>query len=104
VLWIVLSLEMMKAASLDLELIASMNMFQVSLGLLLLSVSAATSLAEERTLVATRTTFDRCLGRVSETTGHPIADPRKKLSTSVGADVDEWLAETSAEISQLPHH
>jgi ABC-type transport system involved in multi-copper enzyme maturation permease subunit len=48
ILWVVLSLEAVAAARTDQETIALMSMFQVSLGLLLLSVSAATSLAEER--------------------------------------------------------
>jgi ABC-type transport system involved in multi-copper enzyme maturation permease subunit len=48
VLWIVLSLYVLQNNSRELELIGVMNMFQVALGLLLLSVAAATSLAEER--------------------------------------------------------
>ncbi len=48
VLWMVLSLQLMAGTRTHLEMIAVMSMFQASLGLLLLSVSAATSLAEER--------------------------------------------------------
>ena len=48
VLWVVLSLYQVTQTSGNRELLAMMNMFQVSVGLLLLSVSAATSLAEER--------------------------------------------------------
>ena len=48
VLWIVLSLQLMANGRLDVGLVAGMNVFQVAVGLLLLSVSAATSLAEER--------------------------------------------------------
>ena len=47
-LWGVLSLKVMATAGGNQEVIAIMSMFQVSLGLLLLSVSAATSLADER--------------------------------------------------------
>jgi ABC-type transport system involved in multi-copper enzyme maturation permease subunit len=48
ILWVGLSLEVVVAARTNQETIAIMSMLQVSLGLLLLSVSAATSLAEER--------------------------------------------------------
>jgi ABC-type Na+ efflux pump permease subunit len=48
ILWIVLSLQVVTASPGNQEMIAIMSMAQVSLGLLLLSVSAATSLAEER--------------------------------------------------------
>ena len=48
ILWIVLSLKIVVANQANQEMIAIMTMFQVSLGLLLLSVNAATSLAEER--------------------------------------------------------
>jgi ABC-type transport system involved in multi-copper enzyme maturation permease subunit len=48
ILWIVLSLQIVVARGGDQEMIAIMSMFQVALGLLLLSVGAATSLAEER--------------------------------------------------------
>ena len=48
ILWVVLSLEVVAAARTNQETITIMSMLQVSLGLLLLSVSAATSLAEER--------------------------------------------------------
>ena len=48
VLWVVLSLQVLATARTNQEMIAVMCMVQVSLGLLLLSVSAATSLAEER--------------------------------------------------------
>ena len=48
VLWVALSLYHLTQTSGDRETLALMNMFQVSVGLLLLSVSAATSLAEER--------------------------------------------------------
>ncbi len=48
ILWIVLSLKAVTATQGNQEIIAIMNMFQVSLGLLLLSVNAANSLAEER--------------------------------------------------------
>jgi ABC-type transport system involved in multi-copper enzyme maturation permease subunit len=47
-LWIVLALQVVASARNNQETIAIMSMVQVSLGLLLLSVSAATSLAEER--------------------------------------------------------
>ena len=48
ILWIVLSFNVCRQSPGNQEMIAIMSMFQVSLGLLLLSVSAATSLAEER--------------------------------------------------------
>jgi ABC-type transport system involved in multi-copper enzyme maturation permease subunit len=48
ILWIVLSLQIVVAPHDNQEMIAIMSMFQVALGLLLLSVGAATSLAEER--------------------------------------------------------
>ena len=48
ILWIVLSFNVVINSPGNQEMIAIMSMFQVSLGLLLLSVSAATSLAEER--------------------------------------------------------
>jgi hypothetical protein len=48
ILWIVLSLQVATASQGNQETIAIMSMAQVSLGLLLLSVSAATSLAKER--------------------------------------------------------
>ena len=48
VLWIVLAVQVMPQTRANSELVGMMNMFQVSVGLLLLSVSAATSLAEER--------------------------------------------------------
>ena len=48
VLWIVLSLNVFINSTGNQEMIAIMSMFQVLLGLLLLSVNAATSLAEER--------------------------------------------------------
>jgi ABC-type transport system involved in multi-copper enzyme maturation permease subunit len=48
VLWVVLSLQVLATARTNQEVISVMCMVQVSLGLLLLSVSAATSLAEER--------------------------------------------------------
>ena len=48
ILWIVVALKVRRLAAGNQEVIAIMSMFQVSLGLLLLSVSAATSLAEER--------------------------------------------------------
>lgn len=47
-LWIVLSLNVFINSTGNQEMIAIMSMFQVLLGLLLLSVNAATSLAEER--------------------------------------------------------
>jgi ABC-type transport system involved in multi-copper enzyme maturation permease subunit len=47
-LWIVISVHIVTQTQENQELLAMMNMFQVSLGLLLMSVSAATSLAEER--------------------------------------------------------
>jgi ABC-type Na+ efflux pump permease subunit len=48
VLWLVLSLRQALSPNMMAEEIALMSAFQVALGLLLLSVSAATSLAEER--------------------------------------------------------
>ena len=48
ILWTVLSLKIVVASQANQEMIGIMTMFQVSLGLLLLSVNAATSLAEER--------------------------------------------------------
>ncbi len=48
VLWVVLSFNMIAAGRANQEIVAIMNMGQVLLGLLLLSVNAATSLAEER--------------------------------------------------------
>jgi ABC-type transport system involved in multi-copper enzyme maturation permease subunit len=48
ILWIALSVHIVTQTSANEELLAIMNMFQVSVGLLLLSVSAATCLAEER--------------------------------------------------------
>ena len=48
VLWLVLSLRQVLSPNMLAEEIALMSAFQVALGLLLLSVSAATSLAEER--------------------------------------------------------
>jgi ABC-type transport system involved in multi-copper enzyme maturation permease subunit len=48
VLWLVLSLRQALSTNMLAEEIAMMSAFQVALGLLLLSVSAATSLAEER--------------------------------------------------------
>jgi ABC-type transport system involved in multi-copper enzyme maturation permease subunit len=47
-LWIGLTVYLLNENRGDLGMIAPMNMFQVSVGLLLVSVSAATSLAEER--------------------------------------------------------
>ncbi len=49
VLWIVLILHFASVNHLDQDAIGMMNVFQVGLGLLLVSVGAATSLAEERT-------------------------------------------------------
>jgi ABC-type transport system involved in multi-copper enzyme maturation permease subunit len=46
---------------------------------------------------ATLATFDRCLGRVSETAGYPVPEPRKKPSAALEPDLDEWRAETSAD-------
>jgi ABC-type transport system involved in multi-copper enzyme maturation permease subunit len=46
--WIVVTVQNMISASNNRDLIAMLNVFQVGVGLLLLSVSAATSLAEER--------------------------------------------------------
>ena len=48
VLWIFLTLQAVSSAGTNHEVIAIMNIFQVALGLLLLSVHAATSLVEER--------------------------------------------------------
>ena len=48
VVWIVFALLGMTSDVINVELIATMNVFQVGVGLLLLSVSAVTSLAEER--------------------------------------------------------
>ena len=48
--------------------------------------------------LTTLATFDRCLGRVSEVAGRPIPYPRKPTAV-VDPDFDEWLAESSAEIS-----
>jgi ABC-type transport system involved in multi-copper enzyme maturation permease subunit len=48
ILWIALSFNVFINSPGNQEMIASMSMFQVTLGLLLLSVGAATSLAEER--------------------------------------------------------
>jgi ABC-type transport system involved in multi-copper enzyme maturation permease subunit len=48
VLWVALSVYSITQSLANWELLAIANMFQVSVGLLLLSVSAATSLAEER--------------------------------------------------------
>jgi ABC-type transport system involved in multi-copper enzyme maturation permease subunit len=49
VLWIALALRLIGHARIEPEFIGAMNMFQVNVGLLFLSVGAATSLAEERT-------------------------------------------------------
>ena len=48
VLWIVLTLQLVPSGRRDADWIGGMNVFQVAVGLLLMSVSAATSLAEER--------------------------------------------------------
>jgi ABC-type transport system involved in multi-copper enzyme maturation permease subunit len=48
VVWIVIAAQSMILGSTNVDLIAMLNVFQVGVGLLLLSVSAATSLAEER--------------------------------------------------------
>ena len=48
VLWLVLSLRESASSMFMAELIAMIGAFQVAVGLLLLSVGAATSLAEER--------------------------------------------------------
>ena len=48
VLWILISLQIVTRTKASSELLLIMNMFQVSVGLLLMSVNAATSLAEER--------------------------------------------------------
>ena len=49
--------------------------------------------------LATLATFDHCLGRVSEIGCRSIPFPRKKARDHVDLDLDDWLAETSAEIS-----
>jgi ABC-type transport system involved in multi-copper enzyme maturation permease subunit len=46
--WIVIAAQSMASGSANVDLIAMLNVFQIGVGLLLLSVSAATSLAEER--------------------------------------------------------
>jgi ABC-type transport system involved in multi-copper enzyme maturation permease subunit len=48
VIWIVIALQTIASGAADVENIAVLNVFQVGVGLLLLSVSAVTSLAEER--------------------------------------------------------
>ena len=49
--------------------------------------------------LATLATFDHCLGRVSEVAGRSIPYPGKKAAAAIDPDLDEWLAENSAEIS-----
>jgi ABC-type transport system involved in multi-copper enzyme maturation permease subunit len=44
-------------------------------------------------------TFDRCLGRVSEVAGRSIPCPGKITGKTINSHLDEWLTETSAEIS-----
>ena len=51
--------------------------------------------------LATLATFDHCLGRVSEVAGRSIPDPERK-PLPIDPDLDEWLAEKSAEISDKP--
>ena len=48
VVWIVIALRSMASGTTNVDIIAMLNVFQVGVGLLLLSVSAVTSLAEER--------------------------------------------------------
>jgi ABC-type transport system involved in multi-copper enzyme maturation permease subunit len=48
----------------------------------------------------TLTTFDRCLGRISETAGRPSGWAGKKPSKNVEADLDEWLSARVHETSQ----
>jgi ABC-type transport system involved in multi-copper enzyme maturation permease subunit len=48
VTWLVLTLQLVTSGRHDAGMLAAMNVFQVTVGLLLMSVSAATSLAEER--------------------------------------------------------
>jgi ABC-type transport system involved in multi-copper enzyme maturation permease subunit len=48
VVWVVLALRSVASGSTNADMIAAMNVFQVGVGLLLLSVDAATSLIEER--------------------------------------------------------
>ena len=48
VVWIVITLQSLPSGGSNVDLIATLNVFQVGVGLLLLSVSAVTSLAEER--------------------------------------------------------
>jgi ABC-type transport system involved in multi-copper enzyme maturation permease subunit len=54
--------------------------------------------------MVTLATFDRCMGRVSEIAGRPIAYPRKKPTEAVEPDLDEWYTETAGEVSESPCH
>ncbi len=49
VVWIVIALQSLASGITNVDIIATLNVFQVGVGLLLLSVNAVTSLAEERT-------------------------------------------------------
>jgi len=50
--------------------------------------------------VAVAATFDRCLGRMPETGEDAIADPGKKHTLRLQSDLSEWLADSSAELSE----
>jgi ABC-type transport system involved in multi-copper enzyme maturation permease subunit len=47
--------------------------------------------------LTTLATFDHCLGRVTDTAGCPMPD--KKHFAGVDTDLDEWFAESTAELS-----
>jgi ABC-type transport system involved in multi-copper enzyme maturation permease subunit len=51
--------------------------------------------------VATLATFDRCLGRVSETPGRPILD--RKNPAGVDRDLHEWFTENAGQIPGSVH-
>ena len=49
---------------------------------------------------ATLSTFDDCLGRVSETAGRSLPGTGKKTWTKRELDLDEWLADDDAEVAE----
>ena len=54
--------------------------------------------------MVTLATFDRCLGRVSETEGRSLPYPRRKPPETLEPDLGEWFTETSGEVSEPPCH
>ncbi len=74
----------------------------ISLGVLLwIIVDAGIALL---LFIVTLATFDRCLGRISETAIPSAPDSRKKLIEVLEPNLDEWFTETTEEVSESPCH